>query len=95
MCCAAQPPQRPYQGQIGSARSGAARDDLDQFGPLAGEPDPRPLARQRAGNDRPVGGDALAMRVERDDRELFDRLSHGGRRSGIPAPRRRRGSATG
>src|SRR5271154_3817885 len=24
MCCAAQPPQRPYQGQIGLARSGAA-----------------------------------------------------------------------
>ena len=80
MCCAAQPPQVPNQGQIGSARSGAAFERLDKVRALALEPDQRPFAGQGEGNDRAIGGDALPMRVERDDRNLFERLSHGARR---------------
>ena len=95
MCCAAQPPQRPYQRQIGSARSGAALSVSIRSARLPAEPDPRALAGQRIGHDRAVRRDAIAMRVERDDRKLFDRLSHGARRSGIPALRRRRGLAMG
>ena len=80
MCCAAQPPQRPNQRQIGSARSGAAFSVSIKLRALALKPDERPLAGQGQGNDRSVGGDALPMRVKRDDRNLLERLSHGARR---------------
>ena len=43
---------------------------LDEFRALALEPDQRPLAGQGAGNDHAIGGDAVPMRVERDDRKL-------------------------
>ena len=68
---------------------------LDQFRALGRGLDQRSLAGQGERNDRSVGGDAVPVRIERDDRNLFDGLSHGARRSGIPAPRRRRGSARG
>ncbi len=68
--------------------------DLDQLRPLALVPDQRPLAGQRARDDRSVRGDALAMGVKRDDRKLLERFSHDARRSGTPSRRRRRESAT-
>ena len=53
---------------------------LDKLSALAFELDERPLAGQGAGNDRAVGGEAMRMRVKRDDRDLFERLRHGARR---------------
>ena len=95
MCCATQPPQVPNQGQIGVARSGARAQRLDKLCALGLDLDQRPLAGQGAGNDRAVGREPMPMRIERDDRNLLEQLSHGARRSEIPAPRRRQGSARG
>ena len=80
MCCAAQPPHRPNQRHIGSARSGRGAQRLDELRALACQPDARTLAGQGAGNDGAVRGDAMPMRVERDDRKLFERFNHGARR---------------
>ena len=52
---------------------------LDKVRALAFELDQRPLAGQGERNDRSIGGDALPMGVERDDRKLF-KFSHGARR---------------
>ena len=67
---------------------------LDEFRAFALKFDQRPLAGQGAGNDRAVGGEAMPMRVKRDDEYLLERLTHGARRSESPAPRRPRGSVT-
>ena len=53
---------------------------LDELRALALELDQRPLAGQGAGNDRAIGGEAMPMRIKRDDRNLLERLSHGARR---------------
>ena len=60
--------------------SGEAVERLDKLCALAVKLDQRPLAGQGARNDRAVGGDAMPMRIERDDRNLLDRFSHGARR---------------
>ena len=53
---------------------------LDELRAPALALDERALAGQGQGNDRSVGGDAVSMRVERDDQNLFERLRHGARR---------------
>ena len=53
---------------------GTVVERLDEFGALAREPDARALAGKRAGNGRAVRGDAVAPRVERDDRKVFGRF---------------------
>ena len=95
MCCAAQPPQSAEPaaerlGALGRWRSGSRR--VRRACPRAHA---RALAGQRAGNDRAPRRDAAPMRVERDDRKLLERLSHGARQGGILSPRRRRATATG
>ncbi len=67
----------PAAHRLGASGRGAQR--LDELRALACQPDARPLAGQRAGNDGAVRGDAVPMRVERDDRKLFERLRHGAR----------------
>jgi len=67
----------PGAYRLGALGRGAQR--LDELRALARQPDARPLAGQGAGNDGAVRGDAVPMRVERDDRKLFERLRHGAR----------------
>ena len=70
---------------------GRGVERLDELRALALKLDPRPLAGQGAGNDRAVGREPMPMRIERDDRNLFERLSHGARairNSRAPAPPR-------
>ena len=76
MCCAAQPPQVPYQGQNGAARSRARRDNFDEFGP------PRPpcgpgRARPAGRRERPRRFRRRRRRVRRARRPC-PRFTHGG-----------------
>ncbi len=75
---AAATPAEPAAERLGALGGGVQR--LDQFRAFSLKPDPRSFAGQGQGNDQPVGGDALSMSIERDDRNLFERLSHGARR---------------
>jgi hypothetical protein len=67
----------PAAYRLGALGRGAQR--LDELRALAREPDTSTLAGQGAGNDHAVRGEPMPMRVERDDRELFERFMHGAR----------------
>ncbi len=75
---AAAAPAEPAAEWLGAL--GRSVEGFDKLRAFSLKPDPRPLARQRQGNDCAIGSDAGAVRIERDDGNLFERLSHGARR---------------
>ncbi len=56
---------------------GAPAHNLNVFRAVADEPRAGLLAGQRAGDDRAICGDSVAVCVEGDDRKLFEGLNHG------------------
>ncbi len=72
---------------------GAGVENFDKFGAPPGELHPRALPGQDSGDGHAAVGDAVAARIESDDRQ--DLVSHGAPREGIPWRRRRREPARG
>ena len=84
----------PIPGAEGFCALRSGVQDLDEFAARAGKHDAHALAGQGVRDNRAAVGDAIAMRVERDDSELMGCISHGAPRSGILSLQRGRAPAT-